>query len=555
MDTAKLDLDLAVLRNRADIWARFPIRNVISHLREAIEGYAAIAEEQVTAALDAKGFGRYLAGEEALTGPIPTLRNMRLLLRTIEQIEKHGRPQLPKLRRLPSGQIAVPAFPTDHYDRVFYAGFNGEVWLQRDVTEPQLYEEIAAPYRSPSAGKVSLVLAAGNVASLVPLDALYKLFVERRVVLLKINPVNGYMARFTERAFASMVREGFLRIVDGGVDVGEYLCAHPQIDDIHMTGSDRTHDAIVYGVGEQGSRRKAERSPRLQKPITSELGNVSPLIVVPGKWSRSDLRFHAENVATQLCNNAGFNCNALRVLVTAKDWPQRHAFLDAIGKVLGQVPPRTAYYPGARDRYEAFSSAPGKLREYGAHADGKLPWGLLIDVDPEDREHIAFRQEAFCSFAAETALPAADAVDFCRRAARFCNDVLWGTLNATVLVHPRSERALGEHLNQLIQHLRYGSIAVNQWAAMSYLAGTTSWGAFPGHPLHDIQSGRGVVHNAMMLPRVERSVLHAPFRVFPPPPWYVTNPRLAKLAPRLIKFEANPNPWALPRIFEAVLRG
>ena len=30
------------------------------------------------------------------------------------------------------------------------------------------------------------------------------------------------------------------------------------------------------------------------KPITSELGNVTPIIVHPGKWSTSDIKYQAK---------------------------------------------------------------------------------------------------------------------------------------------------------------------------------------------------------------------------------------------------------------------
>ena len=47
---------------------------------------------------------------------------------------------------------------------------------------------------------------------------------------------------------AELVLSGFLRIVYGGADVGEYLCQHPAVDDIHISGSDKTHDRIVWGA-------------------------------------------------------------------------------------------------------------------------------------------------------------------------------------------------------------------------------------------------------------------------------------------------------------------
>lgn len=42
-------------------------------------------------------------------------------------------------------------------------------------------------------GKLALVLGAGNVASIAPLDVLHKLFIENQVCLLKLNPVNDYL--------------------------------------------------------------------------------------------------------------------------------------------------------------------------------------------------------------------------------------------------------------------------------------------------------------------------------------------------------------------------
>lgn len=45
--------------------------------------------------------------------------------------------------------------------------------------------------------------------------------------------------------------------------------------------------------------------PPIDKPVTVELGNVSPIIVVPGKWSDQDLDHHAEIVAAALVHNSG----------------------------------------------------------------------------------------------------------------------------------------------------------------------------------------------------------------------------------------------------------
>ena len=92
-------------------------------------------------------------------------------------------------------------------------------------------------------------------------------------------------------------------IPDGGADVGAYCAAHRDVDEIHITGSARTHDAIVFGTGPVGERRKRENRPLTPKRITSELGNVSPTIVVPGPWSEADVEFQAAHIATQKMHN------------------------------------------------------------------------------------------------------------------------------------------------------------------------------------------------------------------------------------------------------------
>ena len=76
---------------------------------------------------------------------------------------------------------------------------------------------------------------------------------------------------------------------------------------------------------------------------------MSPVIVAPGRWSRSDIRFQAWHIATQRLHNSGFNCVASQIVVVSKNWPQKNEFLRALRAALAQAPPRPAWYPGAAD--------------------------------------------------------------------------------------------------------------------------------------------------------------------------------------------------------------
>jgi len=105
-----------------------------------------------------------------------------------------------------------------------------------------------------------------------------------------------------------LIERGFFRVVYGGITEGNYLCNHPAVDEIHLTGSDKTFESIVFGSGPEGARRKAQKNPLISKPVTGELGNITPVIIVPGPWSESDIRKQAEKVTTWLTYNAGCNC-------------------------------------------------------------------------------------------------------------------------------------------------------------------------------------------------------------------------------------------------------
>jgi hypothetical protein len=559
---AEMDAAVAALQEAKGGWTEVSPRDRIALLVELSRRFAAVADRWSALGVEAEGLdpAHPGSGEEALVGPYFVLRNLRLLREAILDIDTHGRPRIPgAVRTRPDGQVVARIFPLDLYDRVFYAGVTADVWMEPGVTEKDLPATQAVAYHAAvRQGKVALVLGGGNVSSIGPMDALYKLFVEDQVVLFKAHPVNAYLGPLLEEAFQALVERGFFRMVYGGPEEGAYLCRHPGVDEIHITGSDKTYEAIVFGPGEEGKRRKAAGEPLLTKRFTSELGNVSPIIVVPGPWTEGDLEYHAQNLATMVSNNAGFNCNAGRVIVQHAAWPQRQALLAETRKVLAEVPLRKAYYPGAADRWEAFRAAhPDTAETFGARSGDRLPWMLIPGLDPTKRDDVCFTTEAFCGLFGETALEASTVPEYIDKAVEFCNGTLWGTLNVTLLVHPDSlkDPEVARAVERAIANLRYGTVSLNHWAAVGYGLVVTPWGAFPGHTPQDIQSGTDFVHNTLMFSRVQKTVVRAPFQVFPKPVWFATHKTAHRLAPKLSDFEAAPSLAKLPGILALALRG
>lgn len=563
-DQATMDVAVQTLQAQKDAWVNVSVRERIALIDRTMRDFHALQGRWVAACLQAKGLSAQApaAGEEWATGPYALLKHLRQLRSSLSDIARYGSPRIPgPVRAVADGQVVAQVFPQTGYDRIFYSGVTAEIWQQPGVTVEGLPQTMAVAYRQKPAGKVALVLGAGNVSSIGPMDALYKLFVEDQVVALKANPVNAYLGPLMEEAFRALIDGGYLRILSGGAAEGAYLCQHPGIDEVHITGSDKTFDAIVWGVGPEAAARKAAGTPLLQKRITGELGNVSPVIVVPGPWSKSDIAYQAAHIVSMLTNNAGYNCNATRVIIQREGWDRREPLLQAMRGIFRQTPARAAYYPGSQQRYAAFTQAHPEAERFGAEGseagDGALPWTLISGLDAQATDDICFTTEAFCALFAETTLAAESVADYVDRAVAFCNDRIWGTLSATLLVHPDSLRdpAVAQAVERGIANLRYGSIGVNYWGGVSFALGLTTWGAYPGHPLDDIRSGNGVVHNALMFDQPQKSVIRAKFKLTPIPPWFVTRGKVASNVFRqLADLEAQPSLARVPGIAIAALR-
>ena len=560
---AELDAMLADLRAKAAPFAKLSVAQRAALLRTCLPLVRAQARPWVTAAIAAKALDPALpqSSEEWLAGPLTTVRNVRLLAEALERIATTGNPgpDQSKIGADERGRTVVQVFPNNLIETLLYTGFSATVRMEHGVLPADVRTHQASFYKKTDPkGGVSLVLGAGNVASIPPMDALYKMFVDGNVCLVKLNPVNEYLQPFLENAFAPLVSAGYLKFVKGGAAVGTYLVNHPEVDDVHITGSDRTHDLIVWGPpGPERERRMREDDPVLKKAITSELGCVTPVIVVPGPYTDAELSFMAQNVATMMVNNASCNCNAGKMLVTSKVWADRERFLGMIKDVLRTQKSRKAYYPGAFDRYEKLAGSRKEAEKLSEAGDGELPWTVIFGLDSGDANEALFTTEPFCPILSETSLDAGSAEKFLRDATTFCNERLWGTLSAVILIHPRTEKEpnTAKALAEAVDDLRYGAVGINQWTGIVYGLVTTPWGAHPSSTLKNVQGGLGWVHNTFMLERIEKCVLRGPLTMSPLPPWFVTSKTSHELGPRLVEMEYEPSLWKVPGIALTAMRG
>lgn len=560
LDTAPLERALSELQAGETAWAATTLSKRAALLAELATSVHKEAENWATTAADIKGLdpASPLVGEEWISGPYPMLTSIRTLRQSILAIARGASPiEHTRFGEAPGGQVTVPVLPHTAHETVLFHGFRADVWLKPGVTMADAAKNAGLGQLTPTAtGGIGLVLGAGNITSIPPLDVLYELFAHNRVTVLKLNPVMDAMLPVYTAALAPLITRGLLRIVLGGAETGGYLAHHARIAHVHITGSAATHDAIVWGTGPDAAARKTAGTPLLAAPITSELGGVGPIIIVPGEWTDRDLRYQAAHVATQRLHNGGYNCIAGQVVVLSSDWPQKHRFLDELRAVLERAPRRSAWYPGSADRVSGAASAYPTGERFGERM-------LLLAEPGGDRSMLS--TEYFAPVLGVIELPGTGQ-EFLDAAVDSANDDFAGTLGANILIAPRSLTALGEGFEHAIARLRYGSIAINAWTGFAFLTAAAPWGAWPGHTVDDVQSGIGVVHNALLLKDTERTVVRGPFRpfprsvwhgefaLFPKPPWFVTARSAATTGRLLAGFAARPSWGRLPAVFAAAFR-
>ena len=189
------DAALDALNAAKATWAQTSIADRISLLKQIKDNVMSVAEDWAITATRKKQIpeGSPLSGEEWTSGPYAVMSACNGLIATLSQMEnKAFLKHLPK-REVTTGQLAVKVMPHSIWDHLLLSGVKAEVWMKQGVTAANLHDHAANLYDIPEAarrGKVALILGAGNIASIAPLDVFQKLFLENQVVILKMNPVN-----------------------------------------------------------------------------------------------------------------------------------------------------------------------------------------------------------------------------------------------------------------------------------------------------------------------------------------------------------------------------
>ena len=194
---AEIDSRIESVDKKKQEWVELPIPEKIKMLLEVRKNIGVYAQEWVDLAVVGKEIDPKspLVGEEWSTGPWVTASAINNYIETLEAINNGKKDKLlSKVTTRDNGQVVAKVFPNNIYEVLLFNGIRGEIWMQDGVSANNLVDSIGVFYDQENPrGKLSLVLGAGNISSIPPLDVLHKLLTEGEVVILKMNPINEYL--------------------------------------------------------------------------------------------------------------------------------------------------------------------------------------------------------------------------------------------------------------------------------------------------------------------------------------------------------------------------
>jgi len=533
MSLTKLDIDrfITTLRTKSKEFNSISNVQLASMLEETISNIKEVSFFWATICSDNKGTTKTPAeGEEWLGGPFASVLATQYYIKSLTNDDDLAK------KKYNSEENSYKVFPNNFTERITFPFIDAKVFFNKSMSFDDINKYRGFSKRYDIDPSITLVLGAGNFSSIPYLDVLYHLITRKSVILLKLNPVNEYLKPVFEKVFQNFIERGYIIVTTGNIDESKYMATHPGINHIHLTGSDKTFEDIVYGRELTEKERRTKSLSKINnKPITSELGNVTPIIIHPGKWSTSDIKYQARKIVTAKLNNNGFNCIAAQVVVLPDGWGQTDTLIKFVKHYMSKAKERKAYYPESIERLEKLEKDKGYERVNALscvtpHLTREIKAYSKFEIDEVWSSTIYFKKIEYTSME-----------DFANKAIDYCNDELWGNLGVSVIIKDH-DRKFNKHVTNLyIDKLNYGTVAINEWAAIGYIIPQLPWGGFPGNKDNDIQSGQSVVHNSMLFESPLKGIVETKFRIsrLIDPPWFITNRKSRRLFMNLTYFQIN----------------
>jgi acyl-CoA reductase-like NAD-dependent aldehyde dehydrogenase len=412
-----------------------------------------------------------------------------------QTLEQHLRQTVPPPLTDFAGFPACQLLPANRLEKMLLPGVTGYVLLNHSeddfTTQP---EKSQCNHEKPGKG-IALCLLPFNLASIGALDIVHLLCNRGLRVVAKISEKVGFSGPYLEKIFAPFVEQHALTFVYGGPERGAWLVEQPEFEHIHVTGSIETGRVIKRSAG--------------SKRVTSELGGVTPALVLPDVLSRREgMRHVARQVAYGMLANNGQHCVSFQLIVLPDSYSQ--SFKEVLREEIALAASREGEDQGNRllidhssacrleAKLEVLHEAGSEITPIHPKARGRSFPATLIEGLNCDATFL--REEAFGPVAALVPLPGDS---FLQKALEFANSsTLAGDLGISIFT---SNPTLPE-VKRLAAELRHGVVAINMYPGVAF-ATSLPWGAGPLG-----LSGQGWSHNYRFLPEnlIRKVVLLSP---------------------------------------------
>ena len=533
MNPSKIDIDrnISKLRVNSSEFLKLDKTNLISMLEQTIENIKTMSYYWATLSSEKKGhLTKSKEGEEWIGGPFSSIYAIQYFIEYLQNDDGLD------INKFDDFNKSYKVFPTKNIEKLLFPFLEAEVRFGKNLNFDQINEYRGFANRfDKNKPKITLILGAGNVSSIPVLDALFHMIAYKSVIYLKLNPVNDYLFPIFTQIFEPFISRGFMIITEGDIEASEYLTKHDGFQQTHLTGSNYTYENIVYGRTLSDKERSLKTLPKInKKPITSELGNVTPIIVHPGNWTRSEIRHQAKKIVTAKLNNSGFNCIAAQVIVLPKGWKHTAKLKNDIKNYLRDIGDTTSYYPGSIENLNELNNSSNY--EQINNLTCSTPF-LISNLDLENEYG---NKEVWSTALYFKEIPYNSYEEFSSNSVDYVNNELWGNLGASVLIKNHKKKKNENILNTYIENLKYGTVAINEWSALGFVIPSLPWGGYPGNRDNDIQSGQGYVHNSLLFESPQKGIVYSKFRLsrLIDPPWFVTNKKAHRIFKNLTYYQA-----------------
>ena len=543
VSTLDVDRNISTLRLNSQEFSDISNKELSNMFEKSIENIKSIAYFWATIGADNKGIKDLPAeGEEWLGGPFASTIALQYYIEFLDGDND-------SIRKESVQNNKINVFPNKNIEKILFPFITADVHFNKNMSIDDILNSRGFGNRLGFKKGITLILGAGNVSSIPLLDTIYDMVVNRHCVLLKLNPVNEYLKPVFEKVFENFIARGFMIITTGNVEISKYMTSHSGITNMHLTGSDKTYENIVYGsVLDESDIGKKTLTKNNKKPFSTELGNVTPFIIHPGNWTASEIKYQARKIVTAKLNNNGFNCIAAQVIVLPKGWKYSEKLVTAIKKQLSIEKDRLAYYP---DSLKNLNNLTLQKDVKQVNDESCLTPHLTKDLDINDHYE---NNEVWSSALFFKYIDYEEELDFASKAINYVNNEVWGNLGVAVLIKNHASKKNKNILNNYVQDLKYGTVAINEWPALGFIIPTMPWGGYPGNKDTDIQSGQGYVHNAFFFESPLKGVLYSKFKLpFIDPVWFTSNKKGRKVFKYLTYYQIENSKINLIKLFFSAL--